>query len=192
MRNVIGFLGFILALYGIVSAIAYSNITWYSYFIVGGACFFYYLNSKLKNKSIFKLTDNKKEVFKIYPIYLILGILIEFVGRFLFHFWEYPKFQFTDEVVHVYLIGYPFTFFYLYEFFTLVNSKVQNLGLSITSTTIINAFLIEFINTFAGEWKYRIPYITLEILEVNILVVIGWVILALIPLAVKRVLTSKT
>lgn len=186
-----GFLGFILAFYGVISAIAFSNITWYSYFIVGSTVFLSSINHKSNNDLILKLVgNNKKEIFKIYMAYFIIGFLFELVGRFVLNLWRFPSFNLKEEIIHVYLIGYPFTFFYLGEFFKLVQKRLKSFNLSIILTTLINSLLIEITNTFAWEWTYIIPYVNFEIFNVNILVIISWVLLVIVPLTVKKILKN--
>lgn len=78
--HIIGIIGLLLAIYGIISAVFYSNTIWYSYFVVGGTLFLAYANCRLKNDSILK--NDSKYILKTYGIYLLFMILIEIVGRF--------------------------------------------------------------------------------------------------------------
>ena len=191
--NIIGGIGLLLFLYGLITAIFYSKVPWLSYFVIGGVFFLGYINYRYSNESVIRrLETNKTEVFKTYLVYLFAGLIIEFIGRFLLHLWEYPLFNITDEIIHVFLIVYPFGFFFIYETFVFIRKKVQNFGLAIIVTTLVNAFLVEVPNTFVWEWRYTIPYITFEILRVNIIVIIGWVFLVMIPLMVKELLGKKS
>lgn len=184
--NILGIIGLLLAVYGVASAILYSNVTWYSYFVIGGTFFLAWINQILKNDSLFE--KSKIYLLKTYAIYLFFTILIEIVGRFIFNFWNYPSFNLVDEIVHVFLIGYPFAFFFIHESFKLVQKKVHSLSVTIILATLINAFAHELPNIFAWEWIYTIPYVTFEILQINIVVIVGWVILIAIPLITKRIL----
>ena len=176
----------LLAVYGWASAILYSNVSWYSYFVIGGTFFLAWINQILKNDSLFE--KSKIYLLKTYGIYLLFTILIEIVGRFILNFWHYPSFNFIDKVIHVSLIGYPFAFFFIHESFKLIRKKVPSLSVTIILATLINAFIHEVPNIFAWEWIYTIPYVTFEILQINIVVIVGWVVLIAIPLITKRIL----
>jgi hypothetical protein len=108
---IFGIIGLLLAVYGVGSAVLYSNVTWYSYFVVGGTFFLGWINHILKNDSLFE--KSKMYLLKTYGVYMLFTILIEIVGRFILNFWDYPSFNLTDEVIHVFLIGYPFGFFFI-------------------------------------------------------------------------------
>ncbi|MBI2173386.1 MAG: hypothetical protein HYT73_04255 [Candidatus Aenigmarchaeota archaeon] len=183
--HIIGIIGLLLALYGIISAVFYSNILWYSYFVVGGTLFLAYANCRLKNDSILK--HDRKYILKTYGIYLLFTILIEIAGRFVLGLWNYPFFSLMDEFVHVFLIGYPFVFFFVRESFVMINKKTGLLA-AIILTTLVNAFVHEIPNTFVWVWVYTIPYVTLEIFQINIVVIVGWAILVLVPLITKRII----
>jgi len=187
--HVVGFIGLLLVVYGLISAIIFSNVTWYSYFVVGGTFFLGYTNYRLKNESILKVLEkNRTKVLKIYGFYLFMTIFIELIGRILFHLWKYPSFNLPEKIIHVFLIGYPFAFFFIYESFVLIRKRIQSFSFTIILATLINAFLHEIPNTFAWEWKYKIPYITFEVLQINIVIIIGWVVLIGVPLIAKKIL----
>lgn len=184
--GIIGIIGLILAVYGLVSAVFYSNVTWYSYFVIGGTLFLAYINSKLKNESI--LGKSRIYFLKTYGLYLLFAVLIEIIGAFLLGFWEYPSFGVADKVIHVFLISYPFAFFFIHESFNLLRKIAPSYSLTIILAMLINAFLHELPNVFAREWVYTIPYLTLEILHINIVVIVGWLVLVAIPLLTKRIM----
>ncbi len=184
--HILGVSGLLLATYGVVSAILYSNVIWYSYFTIGGTFFLAWINRILKNDPLFE--KSKIYLLKTYGLYLFFTILIEIVGRFILNLWYYPFFDLTDEIIHGFLIGYPFAFFFIHESFKLIRKKVHSLTLTIILTTLINAFIHEVPNTFVWAWIYTIPYVTLEVLEINIVVIVGWVVLIAIPLITKRIL----
>jgi len=184
--HILGIIGLFLAIYGVASAIIYSNVTWYSYFVIGGTFFLAWMNQILKNDSLFE--KSKTYLLKTYGLYLLFTILIEIIGRFILNFLRYPSFNLADEVIHVFLIGYPFAFFFIHESFKLIRKKVPSLAATIILVTLINAFVHEVPNIFAWEWVYTIPYVTFEILQVNIVVIVGWFFLIAIPLITKRIL----
>ena len=181
----LGFLGFLLLVYGLVSSILYSNFTWYSYFVVGTTLFFAFINYLLKNDSLFE--KNLKYLLKTYLTYILFTILIEVIGRFILHFWYYPHFNYINQLVHVLLIGYPFAFFSIYEFYKIINKYILNSILAVIVVTILCVFTHELPNIYSWEWIYTIPYIKFNILNINIIVIIGWVFLILVPLLTRRI-----
>jgi|APSaa5957512622_1039677.scaffolds.fasta_scaffold52954_1 hypothetical protein len=184
--HILGILGLLLAIYGVILAVFYSIVPWYIYFSVGGTFFLAWINLILKNDSLFG--KNKNYILKTYLLYLFFTILIEIIGRGILNIWTYPFFNFTENVIHVFLIGYAFPFFFIHESFKLIKIKVGLLPLAMILTTLINAFVHEIPNTFAHEWVYNIPYFTLEILQINVIVIVGWIILISVPLITKRIL----
>ncbi|MBI2650525.1 hypothetical protein HYX04_04375 [Candidatus Woesearchaeota archaeon] len=182
----LGILGVIVASYGIFSAIVYSNATWFSYFAIGGTFFLGYVNYKIKNASIFE--KSKTYLLKTYVVYLFFAILIEVLGRTILHFWDYPSFDLAHKIIHVFLIGYPFVFFFIHESFKIIRKKVSYFPFAFILATLINAFIHEAPNIFAQEWVYAIPYTNLKFLNIHIAVIAGWAILVAVPLITKRIL----
>lgn len=187
--NALGIIGLLSVVYGVLSAILASNVIWFSYFAIGGTLFLAWINNMLKNDSLFE--KSKIYVLKTYGIYLLFAILIEIVGELMLNLWNYPSFDLKSKVIHVFLIGYPFVFFFIHESFKIILKKVPSLSLAIILTTLINAFVNEIPNTFAWEWVYTIPYITFEILEINIIVIIGWIVLVTVPIITKRIINKQ-
>jgi len=180
--KLVGFVGLFIALYGLISAIFYANTSWYSYFVFGGTFFLSSITYSFSNSSILKILEKKwTKAVKIYFIYLTAAILIEIIGRLIFGWWEYPHFGTFEMLIHVFLIGYPFALFFVYESFLIINHKIRTLWMAIVLTTLFNAFLHEIPNLYAFEWKYYIPLISLEIFGINIVIIVGWVVLVLIP-----------
>ncbi|RLE46731.1 hypothetical protein DRJ25_03750 [Candidatus Woesearchaeota archaeon] len=182
-KTILSLSGLFLAVYGIVSAVLYSNVNWYRYFVIGGTLFLAWLNDRLKNDSLFE--KKGKALLKSYGLYLCYGIIIEVIGMAILKLWHYPSFGLAEFIINVILIAYPFAFFFIYESFKLM--RVSNLALAIGITSLINAFLHEVPNTFAHNWIYTIPYIKLEILQINIVVIVGWVILILLPVIAQKI-----
>jgi len=176
----LGIIGFLLALYGLISSIFFESSIWYSFFVIGGTLFLAWINKKKDNPSLFK--KSVKEIVATYLIYLAFTILIEIVGRILLNLWYYPKFNNLDILIHVFLIGYPFGLFFVGETINMTHHLKINIVIKLTLLTIINAFLNEIPNIFSWEWVYTIPYVTFEILKINIVVIVGWIILIAIPI----------
>ncbi len=181
--------GLALLIYGVISAVIYSNVIWYSYFVIGMTLFIGGINYFLKNNSVLRLGWGN--IVKTYVFYMFFTILIEIIGRFVLNFWHYPHFGLVDKMVHVFLIGYPFAFFSIHESYKLINKMAASTQLTILIATLLNAFIHEIPNIFAWEWIYTIPLITFEILQINIVVIVGWVVLVAVPLIVGRVISSN-
>ena len=180
--NILGVASFIIVIYGIFSAINSKNIFWYSYFLLGGTFFIAYINFNLKNDSLIKrFRKNKLKEIKNYFYYIFIAMLIEIIGRHILNLWSYPNYNTLNIIINVFIIGYPMALFFVYESFILIN-KYFSFNISIVICALINAFLHEIPNKFANEWTYNIPRITFEIFGLNILVIIGWFILIIIPL----------
>lgn len=93
---------------------------------------------------------------------MFLTILIEIIGRFILNLWNYPSFNLTDKIIHVFLIGYPFAFFSIHESIKLIRKKIKSWSLSIILATIINAFFHEVPNIFSWEWFILFPILDLK------------------------------
>ena len=186
-REFLGYIGLIVMIIGLVLAIFFANTYWYSFFVIGGTLFLAYVNKKIKNKSLFNvLAKDKIKFFYIWISYIFLSVIIEIVGRFILDFWYYPTYNFFDEIINVYLIGYPFALFMTYETFILIYSKVKNFLVTFVGTTIISGFIHEIPNTFAYEWVYTIRYEIFEILNINVVVIFGWFILVLLAFIIQN------
>lgn len=178
MYNLLAITGLLIAVYGLVSSFVFHSYIWYAFFVIGGTFFLTWINFKLKNESLFD--KNFSYLLKTYLIYLLLGIFIELIGRFLLNLWIYPYFGFFEEIIYVLLIGYPFAFFFIYESFKII-SKFFSFNTSLILTLVLNSFLHEIPNTFSWEWMYLIPFFKLYIFKINIIVIIGWSILIAVP-----------
>lgn len=164
-----------LIMVGLGFVLAYSNYPeWYSAFAVG--LYFIILPNKL----------SWRDFLKKYFIYFICGVGVELVGRGLFGLWSYPRFDFVDELIHVYAISYPFAFLYLYEFFKITRKYLMKPTLAFSVTFLFNAFLHEVPNIYGQQLVYNIPFVTQGILGVNIVVILGWSILVGVSIAGDR------
>jgi len=174
-----GLIGLILTTIGLIAAFIFHFKAWYSFFVIGTTLFFSFINYLLKKKtSIYLLLNNKNKIIKQYLKYFLAGLVIDRIGRFLL-FWHYPSFGLFEEIIHVYIIGYPIALFSIYETIVLFNNFLINRYLLIFITTLFNSFFHEFPNTYAWEWIYTIPIVKVEILKINTLVIFAWIILIL-------------
>ena len=190
MRNlgkILGFLGLILILTGLLLALQFASQVWYTPFVIGGTLFLGYLNDKNKQGVFNIYRKNKMNFLRIWAVYIITALIIEVLGRYILKLWYYPSFTLTEEIIHVYLIGYPFALFMTYETYVLIHEKVKEYWEAIIVTTVLSAFLHEIPNTFAWEWVYTIPRVTREVLGINVVVIGGWIVLALLAFTVEHV-----
>ncbi|MBI2672185.1 hypothetical protein HYX16_04590 [Candidatus Woesearchaeota archaeon] len=186
--NIFGVLSLIITGYGLISAVLLKSPYWYSFFVLGGTFLLGYVNYYKKNKTIFyNLLKKKKRIIKIYFIYLILAVIIDLLGRFLFNFWNYPSYDLFDYILNVLVVGYPFAFFFVYETYIFIIKEIKSEIHPIVLTIILNGLLHEIPNTFAWEWVYTFPFFALEIFKVPVIVLtLGWFILVYIPVIVER------
>ncbi|OGK37750.1 hypothetical protein A3B02_00495 [Candidatus Roizmanbacteria bacterium RIFCSPLOWO2_01_FULL_42_14] len=190
--NFLGLTGFILTLFGLYSVFFLFYDKWYTSFVIGGTLFLGYINHKLRHGSFFeKLIQQPKTLLLTYGLYVISALLIDAVGKQLFRLWHYPSLNPSEQIFHVYLLGYPFAFFMVYESWILIKHSVTYMPLAFIITFLVNAFVHEIPNTYAGEWIYTIPFITSEIFGVNIVVILGWSLLLKIPFTINKQLFFK-
>lgn len=187
-----GVLGLFAAAYGIWSAIFEANVFWYSYFVIGGTLFLAYVNYAMGNENLFEKCRKMPVRFaKLYAVFVCVGIASEAAGRMVLHLWYLHPFSLAEEILHVYAVGYPFALFLAYESFTIIRKHVKSLYASVIVATLSNAFVHEIPNTFAWAWTYTIPFVDIEIAKVNIIVIIGWSILVIIPAIANRIVLGK-
>ncbi len=180
-------LGVILTLYGLVSAFTAMNVFWYGIFVVGLTFLFGSINLWLGNKTVF--SKSSPYILKLYLIYFAVGLLIEVIGRLMLNLWyAHESLTFQIQVFEVFLIVYPFVLFSVYELFVFLKSYLKSNVAAFISTWLLYAFISELPNTFVYEWVYTIPYITLEIMHINIAVIISWAVLVAVPLAAQKII----
>ena len=171
-------LGILLVSYALYSAFLKASIVLYSYFVIGGTMFFGYINYESGSKSLFyRMEKDRNHFLKTYFLYLLLTIITELIAKHLLGLWIYPSFGLMDIIINVYLIGYPFCMFMTYELIVLLRRLVSREFFVILIATIASALMAELPNTHAWEWIYLMPFVTLEIFRINILVFATWLIL---------------
>lgn len=187
-------IGIGLTLFGVFSAIKQSNVYWYSYFTIGVFLVCDYIDYQFRKKSVLSLIFDKnfKALFLIYFYFILAAILIELFGRIIANAWYYPNYDLIDKIIHVFIIGYPFSLLAtleLYQVFRdlslrLFRHKPSLTLFSIGITAIVSGLIHEVPNTFSNEWVYQnIPFVSLEIWDVNILVLTaGWIYLTLVSI----------
>ncbi|MEK6945798.1 MAG: hypothetical protein AABW63_03320 [Nanoarchaeota archaeon] len=152
---------------------------WYFVGTFGFWFFFDYFSSK-KNKitAIQLFINNKKSFTNLYMAMLALGMSIEYLGKFVFGFWHYPYQSLLFEIILILL--YPFILFATREIYETSKLIIKNKVLSVVLAMIIGIVLMEIPNLYSGLWIYTVPF-GFDILGINVIVLIGWVILILAP-----------
>lgn len=155
---------------------------WYFPGVIGFWLVFDYFSSrKNKNTALQIFIRNKKEFFKLYFLMFMLGCTIEIFGRAILNLWFYPPYKniFYDIAN---LVFYPFILFSFREMFESIKQIFGGKILTFIVSMILGIAIWEIPNLFSRDWVYTIPYITVEIFKINIVVIIGWSILIAFPI----------
>lgn len=186
-------LGIIIFFYAIYLATIEKAFWWYSPAMIGVTILLSSINSGKSERSFIELSrKNPKRLIYQYIIYVMIAIIFEIIFKYILHLWYYPHFKtILQHVVNVYLIGYPFALFFLYELYILLKSTEISVTKNILLTTIIGGYVSEIPNTYVYEWVYVIPYINLTILNINIAVTIGWILLVFAVLITEKIIWKK-
>jgi len=101
--------GICLALLSLYLAFIARDPRWYTPFVLGTYLLFGASNHLAQNRSTLSAAFSyPKHFFRLYLLLAILSFLIDLLlGRFLGDFWVYPSFDTLDQIVHVWLLGYP-------------------------------------------------------------------------------------
>lgn len=179
---------------------------WFFSLTIGAFLFFNYLSHLRGNKSTLDLIFDKnyKTFFKVFLAIFILGFFIEVIGMIFFDLWAYSLADYIPEFLTMFnfAIKNPFLFtsFLLYpivlmsyrEMYEYINTFFKNNIISIIISMIVGIIIWEVPNVFSKDWIYTIPYITFEIVGINILVIFGWAILIYFPVYVYNKLEIKS
>jgi hypothetical protein len=193
------FVGMIIILFSIFLYIKNSPY-WYFPAPIGVWLFFDSISYFRKNKTTLDLITKKdyKKFLKFYIALFIGGILIELIGSIFLNLWSYKLSAYTSTLKAV--IGhilnnplsgtgwfiYPFilmSFKGMYEF---LKSFFKNKISPTILAMLLGIIIWEIPNVFSQDWIYRIPFISLEIFGVNIIIILAWVILIQGPLLIYR------
>ena len=151
--------------------------------------FDYLYSFREKNTALQILLRDKKKFLKLYLAMVLFGASIEFIGRFIFGLWEYPHYNKIHEVASV--LFYPFLLFQLREMYILVKSKIKKPIVSLASAVILGVIIWEVPNLFSNNWIYYIPFVSLEISNINIIVILSWTLLIIIPNYIYKVVLKR-
>lgn len=177
----------------ILSIILYyqKSVYWYYPPTIGWWLIFDYLSHRLGNATTLGLIikAKQKQFFTLYFLLLAFSFVIEIVGSITLDLWSYKLSAYTptltavlDSIIDYPLNGvgyllYPFILMHFRELYQTVQSLLKN-RFSSTSVSMIAGILIwEVPNLWTLDWIYTIPFITMKIAGINIIVILGWVIL---------------
>jgi hypothetical protein len=186
------FIGLLLIVISLIGAFFFSFLTWYIYYVIGGTLFLSSFNKSSSTSFLNELIHNRKRLAFTYGSFLLAAISIDAIGKFFLGWWHYNEaLGVRDQLLHVYLLGYPFCLFMVYETWLLIKRQIKPFWFAFITTTLVSAFIHEYPNTFVYEWRYTIPGFSFEIFNIHIVVIIGWSILVAIPLVVTSVIAKK-
>lgn len=196
-RLVIWILAFILIIFSTVLYFKENNY-WYNYLVLGMLLLFDNLSHLRKNKTTLDLLFDKqyKKFLNLFLALFVLGLLMELIGHFWLNLWHYSYINPPREHILSNIIGflmYPLTLMSFREIFNFVCSFAKNNIASVIVSMLFGIIILEIPNSYSKDWIYTIPYISLEIFGVNILVLIfGWLILIISPLLVYKLLNISS
>ena len=181
--------GLIITIFSVILFFRGSHI-WHFFAGLGMWFIFDYLASFYnKNTALQVFLRDKKKFINLYLAMVLLGVAIELTGRFILGLWEYPYYNGIHETASVFF--YPFILFQLREMYTLVKSKIKTSLISIIVSVIMGVIIWEIPNLFSMDWIYHIPIVSLEIFNINIIVVLGWALLILVPNYLYKIVLNK-
>lgn len=168
------------------------NHYWYYPAVIGVWLFFDYLSYLRKNKTTLDLLIKKqyKTFIKLYLALSLLGILIEIIGMLLLKFWYYNYLSKLTLIIGI-ILFYPFILMSFREIYNLIKSFVLCPIFSTILAMILGIIIWEIPNIYSKDWIYTVPYITYEIVHINIVIIILWVFLIQGPVFVYRILKIK-
>ncbi len=135
---IVALLGLLITLFSLYGAIQTLFTAWYTPFVIGSYCLFGAITKGLYGSSTLSLLINKPLIWlKLYFYIAIFGFVTEVLGRNVGNFWYYPKFDFGDLVIHVWLIGYPLALFSAIESYWCILYIVKFIIKSSKPTTTI-------------------------------------------------------
>jgi hypothetical protein len=166
----------------------YQNPYWYYSMIFGVLILFDRLSSLEGNKTTIDLLLRKKykKFFTLYLLLLLLAIFIEGIGRIILGLWNYPRLPIF--IVNIAIILYPVILMSFREMFMFLKSIIENKFISVVASMFMGIMIWEIPNNYSQDWIYKIPFVSVQILDINLVVIIGWIILIMGPLYCYKIL----
>lgn len=193
MRKISWLIASILVLISVVLYVFKSPV-WYNFFVIPIWLIFDNLAHLQKRKTTLDLLINKNynKFAILYLVYLFAGIAIELVGSLILKLWYYPKLWSLEPFwvfVTLNVIGYlfyPFILMSFREMYNFFNSLIKSNILDVILFIIVGVIIWEIPNVFSRDWIYTVPFIQLDILGVNVVVILGWIFLIVIPVFIHK------
>lgn len=191
MRKISWVMSLILIISAITLYILESHY-WYHPFILGVWLLFDNLACLRGKKTTLDLLIKKqyKKFILLFATLAIFGLYIELIGNFLLKLWWYPYLNFYFLIITIPLF-YPFILMSFREMYNFVSSFIDNKIITAIFSMFLGIIIWEIPNIYSLDWVYDIPYISLEIFGLNIVVIIGWSILILCPFFIYHKLGIK-
>ncbi|MCD4771562.1 hypothetical protein K8R30_04075 [archaeon] len=189
MKNKTTFIiGLLIAIPSIAAAF-YKINNWYFTATIGIWLIFDTLSSqKNKNTTLQILKKDKIKFFNLYLLMFLLGATIEIVGRFILNLWDYPNINSIPMELAI-LLFYPFILFSFREMFESIKLRI-NKTYAFVLSMILGIIIWEIPNLFSTDWVYTIPFTSLNILNINIVVILGWSILIGFPIYLYNIISK--
>ena len=185
MKKNLLIIGLLVSILSLISAFLGVH-NWYFPATIGVWIFFDSISSiKNKNTPLQILKRSKPQFLNLYLIMMILGLVIELVGRFIFNLWSYPFINNNFKELLI-IIFYPFILFSFAETYRSLKIKIKSNVQAFVLSMIIGIIIWEIPNLVSKDWIYKINFFPYEILGINILVIIGWSFLIALPLYVYK------
>jgi hypothetical protein len=159
-------IGLSIVILGLYLAFFQHSDIWYSVFLVGGFLLFEGINIPKG----FSVLHNNIGFLRTWILFIAFGVMVELIGNYWLNLWDYPTYTWLDYVIHVLIVGYPFTGFLGLELFCF--TPVVLLPVS----AVLLGFIIEYPNTFAYEWIYH-GWLGGEFMGIPIFVLLLWNVL---------------
>ena|SRR3989344_661945 len=161
---------------------------WYYTGVFGVWLLFAYLSSLKGNKTTLNL--NKKQFIYLYISLSIFGILIELIGRAVLNWWHYPRTSpIITNIAIVFL--YPIILISFIEMYNFIISSIKKPLVATLLSVVAGIIIWEVPNIYSKDWIYTLPYNSLEILNINVIIILGWFILILGPRYIANMLNLK-
>ncbi len=161
---------------------------WYFTAVIGvWLVFDYFASYKYKNTTIQTLKKNKQKFLQLYLIIFFLGCSFELIGRYILSWWVYPHIN-TVFLEILLVLFYPFILFSFREMYNSLTLIVKNKLMTFVLSMLLGIIIWETPNMFSKDWIYTVPYSNFEILNLPVIIIIGWSALIGLPLIVYSVI----
>ena len=164
------FIGILVSLISFCLAFLKIN-NWHFPAVIGVWFIFDYIASLKYNTTLSIFFNNKKKFFQLYLVMLFLGCSIEGIGRFILNYWNYP---FGNYIGYEFLLilFYPFILFSFREMYQSI--KIASDKFAFIISLILGIIIWEGPNMISRDWVYTVPLSSIKLLNLELIVIIGW------------------